>query len=207
MIEEENKKNVIYKRYTYRLYPTKEQEKNIIQTLGSCRFIYNYYLENTLKEYREQGIKFNYKGIKEHFSLILYNSEYSFLSNVSKSALNNSLKDLNKAYQNFFRNPKKYGSPVFKRKHCSTQSFTINTHDKSLIKNNRVKVTRIGEIRFKKHREFPENYKIDSITIVKKASGIYFIVFDIHYDKQIIKKKTIRNSIGLDFFSKKFLYR
>ena len=45
----------ILKGYIFRLYPNKDQEEIINKTIGSSRFIYNYFLEDKIKEYKETG--------------------------------------------------------------------------------------------------------------------------------------------------------
>ena len=45
----------ILKGYVFRLYPTKEQEQLINKTIGCSRFIYNYFLDDKIKEYKETG--------------------------------------------------------------------------------------------------------------------------------------------------------
>ena len=63
MIEGDDMKTL--KGYVFRMYPTKEQEELINKTIGCCRFIYNYFLDDKIKEYKETGkSKSTYEQIK-----------------------------------------------------------------------------------------------------------------------------------------------
>ena len=98
------------KSYKIRIYPTKQQEELIWKHIGCCRFIYNYFLAENIKNY-EAGNK--YSG---HFGMIRELTDVKknkdFLSEVSTSSLQIILGDLNDAYQNFFRR--------IKKKNCNT---------------------------------------------------------------------------------------
>ena len=45
----------ILKGYVFRIYPNEKQEQLINKTIGCCRFIYNYFLDDKIKEYKETG--------------------------------------------------------------------------------------------------------------------------------------------------------
>ena len=88
----------ILKGYVFRMYPTKKQEQLINKTIGCCRFIYNYFLDDKIKEYKVTGkSKSAYDQIKLIPSL---SKEYPFLKEVDSCALRNSLFNLEDAYKN-----------------------------------------------------------------------------------------------------------
>ena len=88
----------ILKGYVFRLYPDKNQEQLINKTIGCSRFIYNYFLDDKIKEYKETGkSKSAYDQIKLIPSL---SKEYSFLKEVDSCALRNSLFNLDNAFTN-----------------------------------------------------------------------------------------------------------
>ena len=103
----------VNKAYKIRLYPNKSQEQTISQSIGNCRFIYNQMLSEKISTYeklkndKEKLYSHKYKTEKE------YKVEFEFLKKGSSRALQQSRKDLNTAFTNFFRNIKKGKKQVF----------------------------------------------------------------------------------------------
>ena len=86
----------ILKGYMFRLYPTKEQEQLINKTIGCSRFIYNYFLDDKIKEYKEI---YKSKSAFDQIKLILsLSKEKEWLKEVDSCSLKNSLLDLERAY-------------------------------------------------------------------------------------------------------------
>ena len=89
----------ILKGYVFRMYPTKEQEELINKNIGCSRFIYNYFLDDKIKEYKETGkSKSAYDQIKLIPSL---SKEYPWLKEVDSCALRTSIFNLEDAYKSF----------------------------------------------------------------------------------------------------------
>ena len=89
----------ILKGYVFRMYPTKEQEALINKTIGCSRFIYNHFLDDKIKEYKETGKS---KSAYDQIKLIPpLSKEYPFLKEVDSCALRNSLFNLEDAYKRF----------------------------------------------------------------------------------------------------------
>ena len=119
----------ILKGYVFRMYPTKKQEQLINKTIGSTRFIYNYFLDDKIKEYKVTGkSKSAYDQIKLIPSL---SKEYPFLKEVDSCALRNSLFNLEDAYKRFYKGS---GYPKFKAKgvHESYKTNNIKSSYKNL---------------------------------------------------------------------------
>ena len=101
----------ILKGYVFRLYPNKEQAELINKTIGCSRFIYNYFLDDKIKEYKIAGkSKSAYDQIKLIPSL---SKEKPWLKEVDSCALRNSLFNLDNAYKNLYNGS---GYPRFKAK-------------------------------------------------------------------------------------------
>lgn len=95
----------------FRIYPNKEQENLILQTFGCCRLIYNKGLDMRDKAYKN-GEKANYTQTSAMLTRLKSDSDFNFLKIVDSIALQQSLRDLDRAYQNFFK--KKARFPKFK---------------------------------------------------------------------------------------------
>ena len=85
--------------YRFRIYPTEEQKILLGKTFGYCRFLYNQMLDDKIREYEKTK-----KMLKN--TPAMYKREYPFLKEVDSLALANVQLHLEKAYKNFFRDPK-----------------------------------------------------------------------------------------------------
>ncbi len=142
------KKNKAYK---FRIYPDEQQKTFIKGTIGCSRFIYNKMLEEKIKYYKENGQMLNNTPAQ-------YKAEFPFLKDADSLALANSQQNLQKAFKNFFSNPKT-GFPKFKSKHKSRKSYTTNNQKGSvMIKNRYIKLPKVGMVQLKQHRIIPDEY-------------------------------------------------
>lgn len=110
--------------YKFRLYPNREQEKQILRTLGCCRFVFNHYLAKRKEVYAQDGKTLNYYDCAGDMTQL--KKSLAWLREVDATALQSSLRDLDTAFQNFFRRVKqgeKSGYPRFKSKHNHRQSY------------------------------------------------------------------------------------
>ncbi|MDR2535396.1 MAG: helix-turn-helix domain-containing protein, partial [Treponema sp.] len=119
----------IQRAFKVRLYPTSEQQAFLNKTLGCCRFLYNQMLAErietyqTLKDNREALYTHKYKTEKE------YKAEHEFLKEADAFALQQSRRNLEAAYANFYKSLKgvrkgeAVGFPRFKSKHNHNDSY------------------------------------------------------------------------------------
>lgn len=182
----------VNKAYRYRLYPTTEQEILFAKTFGCARFIYNKMLGDRLDYYRKTGKKLNNTPAQ-------YKEEFPWLKEVDSLALANAQLNLNKAYNNFWRNRKHFGKPHFKSKKFSRASYSTNNQKGSVrIEGNKVKLPKVGWVKLCQHRPLEEGSTIKTVTISKTPSGKYYISILVEYENQILPviPKTF---LGLDF--------
>lgn len=116
------------KAYKFRIYPNKEQQKTIQKTFGCCRFVYNKYLAMRIDKYKESKESLSYVQCANDMKQ--FKNELVWLKEVDSTSLQSSLRDLDMAYQNFFREVKKgnsnQGFPKFKSKKNNYFSYTTN---------------------------------------------------------------------------------
>lgn len=158
------------KSFKFRIYPNSEQEIQIMKTLGSCRYIYNYYLDKRITVYKEEGKTFNYYDCAKDLTLLKHSLEW--LKEVDATALQSALRDLDTAYQNFFKN--NMGFPNFKSKRSHKQSYKskcVGTNIKIL--HNAIQLPKLGLVKCKSHRQIEG--RILSATVSKTCSGKYFV--------------------------------
>ena len=188
--------------YKYRLYPTKEQETLINKNIGCTRFVFNYFLNERINAYKNENKTLTYKDNAS--SLTLLKGEFKWLKEVDSIGLQQTLRDLNLAYQNFFRRVKKgenSGFPKFKSKRNPKQSYrTQNVNNNIQVFTNQVKLPKIGLVNFKNSREF--NGKINSATISRTSTNKYFV--SILVETEIAKLPKSDSYIGIDLGIKYF---
>ena len=138
--------------YRFRIYPTEEQKIFLGKTFGCCRFLYNQMLNDKIQEYEKT------KKMLKHTPAMYKNVQLH----------------LEKAYKNFFRDPK-IGFPRFKAKHHSRNSYTTNVvNGNILVESKRIRLPKLKWIAMKKHREPAEGLCLKSVTVSMEPSGKYF---------------------------------
>ena len=185
-----------HKAYKFRIYPNNEQQVLLAKTFGCVRLVYNHYLNMKTKTYEESGKSLSYT--KCAADLVDLKKEKSFLKEVDSIALQQALRHLDTAFQNFFRD-KKVGYPKFKSKknhHYSYSTICVNNNIK--LENSVLTLPKIGKIRIKQHRSILEGYTLKSATISRTPTGKYFASILFEYEVSIQPAELV-NIIGLDF--------
>ena len=181
------------KAYKYRIYPTKEQEEYLSKVFGCVRFIYNKMLSDKIEHYKQTGKMLKTTPAK-------YKKEYPFLKEVDSLALANVQLNLERAYNNFFRD-NSIGFPKFKKKK-GYQSYTTNNQNGTVdIDNGYLKVPKLKtKIKIKQHRQFEGIIK--SVTISKTPTGKYYALVLVETEKKELPK--VDKKIGIDLGLKEF---
>ena len=178
--------------YRYRLYPTAEQKIMFAKTFGCVRFIYNKMLGDRLDYYKETGKKLNNTPSQ-------YKEDFPWLKEVDSLALANAQMNLNKAYNNFFRNRKHFGKPHFKSKKTGHCSYSTNNQKGSVrLEGNKVKLPKVGWVKLCLHRPLMKNSTIKTVTISRTPSGKCYISILVEYENQILPIMP-KKFLGLDF--------
>jgi len=186
------------KAYKFRLYPNKEQSTLISKTFGCVRFVYNKMLaerKDTYNKYKDNKTELKKQKLPTPAK---YKDEFLWLKEVDSLALANAQLNLQSAYNKFFREHK--GFPKFKSKKHPIQSYTTNNQGGNIrIKDNKIKLPKIGWVRCKVHRQIAENEIIKSCTISRTPTGKYYVSILVEYDKEIQPIQVDKNNIlGLD---------
>lgn len=140
-----------------RLYPTEEQITLMYKHIGCMRFIYNWALAKQIDSYKLDGKKLSVTELGKELTMLKNTEGYEWLYEVSNATLKESIRDLNKAYKNFFNGS---GFPKFKSKRKSEPKF-YSRYDKVYFKNGFVNLEKIGKVKYK------ADYDIDLTTITK----------------------------------------
>lgn len=181
-----------------RLYPNEEQEVLINKTLGCCRFVHNQTLENCKQSYEQTH---HLPSKKERIiNLVPLKEANEFLKEVDSTALQQSVRDLNSALDNFFKNRNHFGFPKFKSKHNLKQPYRTpyNGGNADVLDNKHIKLPKLGRVKTKRF-DMPEMYKIFNITVEKTPTGKYYASICIETEVQPLPKtgKQVGFDLGL----------
>lgn len=174
--------------YRYRFYPTEEQKVALSQTFGSCRFVYNYFLNEKQTLWKEKQESLSYHQASKGLGVL--KETYPWLKEISSVPLQQSLRHQDKAYQNFFKKNAKY--PKFKSKSDNQSAHYMK--NAFSWKEGKIVIAKIGVLNIRFSRSFQGIPT--SLVLKKDASDRYYI--SIHVKEEILKKPFTKNMIGLD---------
>lgn len=179
-------------RWTFRCYPTHEQEQHLARTFGCVRFVWNWALRARTDAFRA-GERMGYPATDRALTLLKQQPETAWLNEVSSVCLQQALRDLQVAFSNFF--DKRTAYPTFKRKE-SRQSANYTERGFSFDAERRIlKLAKIGAIKVKWSRKTIPHPS--SIRLIRTASGKYFVSLVV--ETQPAPLPETGESIGIDF--------
>jgi putative transposase len=192
-------------RCRYRVYPSVEQIKSLSQLFGCTRVVWNDALA-FCQETWKAGIK--YPGASELMKQFITRAkkvdDRHWLSEVSNAPLQQSIRDLDMAFRNFWnslsgkRKGLKVKPPRFKKRHAKQSArFTVGGFS---FKGEKVYLAKVGEIKTVWSRPLPA--PPSSATVIKDASGRYFLSFVCDVDIEPLPANS--NEIGIDLGIKTF---
>ena len=156
--------------YKYRIYPTDEQKVLFAKTFGCCRFVYNWALNLKIEAYKLEKKSVAYKEVQDRMVNEL-KKENQWLTEVNSQALLNSIRNLDTAYKNFFRDTHAVGFPRFKSRK-NRQSFQCPQHCSVDFGKGTVSIPKAKDIPAVLHRRFKGTVK--TVTVSMTPSGKYF---------------------------------
>ena len=152
--------------YKFRIYPDDEQKLLIEKHIGSCRFVWNHFLDFRNKRYVETGKGMSYRDMS--VLLPALKEEKEWLNDVSSQSLQQELMHLDSAFHGFFKKIGKY--PAFKKKK-NGGSFSVPQH--FTINGNHLAIPKFkNPLRLFMHRNIEGEMR--SLTISKAPSGKYY---------------------------------
>ena len=197
----------LLKSFKTEINPTEEQKVRIRKTIGTCRFIYNFYLAHN-KELHESGKKFMSSS---RFRVWLNNEylpnhpEYSWIKEAYSKSVTQAVNDGQTAFTRFFNH--KSAFPKFKKKGRSDVKmyFVRNNPKDCLCERHRIKIPSLGWVRIKEKGYIPttkDGYGIKSGHVSIKADRYYVSVLIEIPDKPIVNNSS--EGIGIDLGLKDF---
>ena len=195
----EHNKQVIQKTCSLRLYPNQEQERLFANYFGVSRYIYNKGLKLKKEAYAKDKTNLGYRDLAK--LLTKWRETVPWLQSIYCQVEQAALRHLDEAFRNFFRRlkskNKEKGFPRFKKKH-GKQSFEFPARVRA--KEGKVKLPKIGEIKFLNYSGYLDDKILGKTTIVKSPTGKYYAQVLVKTEKRIPEKLPVsfENTVGID---------
>ena len=169
------------KSYKTEINPTQEQIQKINKTIGTCRFIYNFYIAHNKGLYskREKFMTANSFSIWLNNDFLPNNPDYSWIKEVSSKSVKKSMENAYAAFNKFFKKQSKF--PRFKKKNKSDVKmyFVKNNPKDCFCERHRINIPTLGWVKLKEKGYIPttkDGYAIKSGAVSYKAGRYYVSV-------------------------------
>ncbi|MBO4819257.1 MAG: IS200/IS605 family element transposase accessory protein TnpB [Firmicutes bacterium] len=181
------------KGYKYRIYPNSAQIEYMNSIFDSCRFVYNHFLAERKEVWEKQKRSMSYTDTSRLLTILKKDPGYVWLSSCDSMALQESLKDLDRAYKSFFAKRGRY--PHFKSKRDHRRSYrTRNVNNCIRIEDKRLILPKVGRVKIKLSRGFKG--RILNATVSKTATGKYYVSLCV--EEELIPKPNAGGIIAID---------
>jgi putative transposase len=179
--------------YKLRFYPTDEQREVLARTFGCCRYVYNWALDMRTQRYYEEGKSVSYTDTSKALTQLKKDEDHEWLKEPSSVALQQSLRNLERAFQNFF--DERAGYPNFKRKHGKqTACFASNAFT---LHGKRLSVAKVpGSLNVRWSSDLKESTEVSSVTLTKDPAGRYFVSLTCKEEKEPLPETD--SAVGVD---------
>ncbi len=180
------------KGYKYRIYPNKSQIAILSQFFGCCRFVYNHFLAVRRDSWSADKVNTTYTQTSAMLTALKRDPDHLWLNACDSMALQESLRNLDRAFQNFFS--KHGGYPKFHKK-SSVQSYrTRNQNGGIRIQGNRIVLPKLGPVKAKISR-LPGG-RILNATVSRTPTGKYFV--SLCCEEEFVPKSNAGGELGVD---------
>ena len=179
--------------YKYRMYPNSLQQEFFMKSFGCCRKVWNLMLQDLNDSLKNSGTYVFHTPAE-------YKNTYFYLKEVDSLALANVQLDFKDAVNRYRKKISKF--PKFKSRNKSRFSYTTNNQNGTVhIKDNHIKLPKIGYVKIVKHRDVPADWRLKSATVSMERDGSFYVSVLYEYEKVFISHPIV-NGIGLDYSSK-----
>lgn len=187
------------KAYKYRIYPNKKQQELIQKTFGCTRFVYNYYLNKRKEMYENDKTIFTYNMCSKDLTNL--KKEFEWLKEPDKYSLQKALKDLDMAYQKFFKEHSGY--PKFKSKKNRYKSYRTSYTKTSaggniMFIDKHIKLPKLGLVKVR-DKQIPQG-RILNATISQEPNGHYYCSLcctDVEFEQYPKTNKNVGIDLGI----------
>lgn len=185
--------------FKFELQPNGQQQRNMRRFAGSCRYVFNRALALQKEQYEQGEKKLGYAGLCKLLTEWRNSTDTAWLADAPVHPLQQSLKDLERAYTNFFA--KRADFPRFKKK---GQQDSFRYPDPKQIKldqvNRRLFLPKLGWLRYRKSRNVLGDLK--NVT-VSQSHGKWYV--SIQTEREVEQPVPHGGSVGIDMGIARFV--
>jgi putative transposase len=184
---------IVQKAFKYRFFPSDEQARQLARTFGCARYVYNQALEHRSMSWRHEKKSLGYHDTALILTAWKKEPEKAFLSEVSSVVLQQSLRNLDTAFTNFFEKRAQY--PKFKsRRHRQSVRYATNAFT---FRDGRITLAKQSEpLEIAWSRPLPDDAKLINLAISRDTAGRYFVSILVETDVQPLRKT--KAEVGID---------
>ena len=185
----------IQKAFKFRLYPNHSQQAELARQFGAARFVYNHYRAVREGFYMDCGSGLTYNDCANDLTQQL-KVEHPWLKEADSQALQQALKDLDRAYVNFFEG--RADHPNFHSKH---DKQSIRYPQRFKVNDKRTYLPKVGWVKTVFHR--PIDGLMKNCTVTKTKSGRYFVSIQVEMEApdSTPKMEAVGIDLGLTTFA------
>lgn len=179
-------------RWTFRCYPTPDQQRMLAQTFGCSRYVYNWALSERTKAF-QRGERMNYAQSSAALTALKRQPETAWLNDVSSIPTQQALRHLQAAFANFFA--KRTAYPSFRRKDGRQSAEFTRSGFVFDIGAGRLTIAKMGDMKVKWSRRV--TCDPSTVTVIRNPSGRYFVSLTVDIDVALLAETGM--SVGIDF--------
>ncbi len=185
---------MVKRAYKYRFYPTSEQRQQLSQTFGCVRYVYNRALSERSRAWTMEQRRVDYSDTSKMLTSWKRDAETAWLKEPSKYPLQATLRNLQGAFDKFWRKQTKY--PKFKKRGKSKDSATYFVGGFT-YRDGRIKLAKQSEpLDIRWSRPLPEGSVPSQVTVSRNARNQYHI--SILVEDAIIQHEPTDATVGID---------
>jgi putative transposase len=156
--------------------PTRVQGQSLDRMAGARRFVWNWALRRWKDHYAATGKSIGLKQLSAELTALKGQPETAWLNEVDSQALQQALKDLHRAFVNFFEKRARY--PRFKSKKRDARRFRIPQRVK--IQGGKVYVPKVGWVRIRRSRDIDGTIK--GATFKRSGDGYWYVTLTVEFE-------------------------
>ena len=178
--------------YRFRLEPTREQDEGLRRIAGACRAVYNWGLARRKEHHAEHGQTLPYAAQNLELTVLKNRPGLEWLKEAASQALQESLRDLDRAFVNFFEGRARF--PKFKRAKEERLAFRVPQRVK--IEDEQVYCPKIGWMNLRLSR--PVEGVTKSASFKRDAAGHWHVCLIQEFDFPDVALPAPQNPVGVD---------
>lgn len=191
--------------YKYKLKPTVRQQQMLLQHFGCCRFIYNWGLSRKKETYVNEKKSIGYLQLAKELTLLKNDGEHGWLKDVANESLQQSLRNLDNAFTQFFKAKK--GFPKFKSKKHSKNVCKFINNVRFDFDKWKVRIPKMGWTKICRNKSFDlSKCKIGTLTVSQDKCGDFWCVIIVENGETLKPKIKVseETAVGIDLGIKDF---